>query len=118
MVIPMSGSNQTVYAVGLVTIAVIIAIGFFLLLYAGKPTDGLETGFVAVLGFFFGGTLVHTALATMADKNIDATSNAVQTVERVAHTAVVDASDVGTNVENGPPGETGGSAPNNRIVGG
>lgn len=118
MVIPMNGSNQTVYAVGLVTIAVIIAIGFFLLLYAGKPTDGLETGFVAVLGFFFGGTLVHTALATMADKNIDATSNAVQTVERVAHTAVVDAADSGSSAPAATPGGTSGSAPNNRIVGG
>lgn len=46
---------------GTVLVAIIIVAGLVVLNVLNRPTDGLETGLVAVLAFFYGGGLVSRA---------------------------------------------------------
>lgn len=46
---------------GTVLVAIIIVAGLVVLNVLNRPTDGLETGLIAVLAFFYGGGLVSRA---------------------------------------------------------
>lgn len=72
-----------VIPIGIVLVAVIITGGFVGLLALGKATDGLEAGFMAVIGFFFGGSIVHGAMAAASRATSDASTQTVAAVPKV-----------------------------------
>lgn len=69
-------SSELITEIGTVVIAIIVVAGLVVLQILGKPTDGLEPGMLAVLGFFFGGQMAKgaaTKAVSKASSLIDAT---------------------------------------------
>ena len=86
--------------IGAVLVALIITTGVVLLAVQGKPTDGLEAGFLAVLGFYFGGSLAKSA----ATRAVGKAKEAIESVQtgQVNATAANTAAVVAGTAENGP----------------
>ncbi|MDE2426981.1 MAG: hypothetical protein KGO96_13870 [Elusimicrobia bacterium] len=67
--------------IGQVVVAVILSTGMVALVLLGKPVDGIAPGFLAVLGFLYGGAVVKSTAARAA---INAGQTAVNAIGAAA----------------------------------
>lgn len=63
--------GDSVSELGGAMVAVTITIGIIVLTALGKPLDGLEAGFLAVIGAYFGGSLTKAAANRAAQNTRD-----------------------------------------------
>lgn len=94
--------TETMVDLGAVLVAVIIAVGMVVLLVLGRPVDGLSAGFLAVLGFFYGGSLVKSTAGRMTKAIGESAVNAINATTASTHSIASDAHSALSTVVNPP----------------
>lgn len=82
--------SEMIVEVGQITVAIILAVGTVGLAWTGRPLDGVAPGFMAVLGFLYGGALVKSATSKASALTGTNVVNAIGASSQATHTVASD----------------------------
>ena len=82
--------SEMIVELGQVIVAVILTGGMVALVLLGKPVDGIAPGFLAVLGFLYGGAVAKSTAVRSALSAGQTAVNAIGAASGATHTVATD----------------------------
>lgn len=82
--------SEMIVEIGQIAVAIILSGGMVALVLTGKPTDGVAPGFLAVLGFLYGGAVVKSSAVKSAITAGQTAVNAISAASSATHTVAAD----------------------------